>query len=476
MQYIFFFKKNRLIICVLLSFNQFFNQSYSADLIDVYKIAEKNDAIIQQARAVYSATQEEKGITRANLLPQLNLTATKAHVKINRIIPVTQFDYNYYDLRLDQSIFDWEKWSNYLRSEPLITAAEKTLYTANQDLIIRVSQSYFNILAAQDTVEFNEKQYEATNQLLNEANARLELGELTIADVEQVKANLDSINADLIRSRNEVENNRDTLQMITNIKIPEIAKINPENKLPELNLKTLQEWLDLSKKYSLDIQVAQANRLVASRDINVAQAGFLPTANLTAEFKSGNDRNVNQVVGISTSARPYVRRFSLNIEIDSPNLNPYGSIAKTNKARALYHKADQKYIETYQATASYVTQYYNTVVSLRERIKAMKQSIIASQKALDSTRANFEVGERTYVIVLDSIKNLYDAKRNHKIALYQYLIALLQLEQSTGILDIKDLGVTNSMLAQNSKTKINKASLINKEEAQPETLMLPIPL
>ncbi len=440
-------KKNSLILIFLNSILPCFG----ADLIDIYKISEKNDPLVAEAREVYRAAQEELPISRSQLLPQLNLSASRGFTKVERVVTPVKYHYRMYDLRLDQVIFDWAKWSTYLRSEPLITAAEKTLYNANQDLILRVSQAYFNLLAAQDDAEFALKQYNATYELHQQAKARLDVGDVTIADVEQVKANLDAMNAEVIRTKNVIINNQEKLREITNHSIPDLAKIKPNFSLPDLKPQSLDEWYNIANKYNLDMQVANAERLAACRDIDIAEAGYYPTANFTAKLRGSDARNVRE--SPTSLRRKFTNTLYLNVEVSSPNLNPYGTIAKTDQARALYHQADAAYIEAYRKAQTMISKYYRDVMSTKNQISALQQAVKAAQTALDANRANFEVGEREYVIVLERLGDLYRAKRDHKMAVYRYLMSWLQLENASGRLDIRDLAVVNSVLEKTTRDK-----------------------
>lgn len=428
-----------------------------SDLLDIYKIAEKNDVIIRQQRALFNAAQQEEYITRGALLPQIDLSAHRNFTKIEHIPTTRRFYFKGYDLILKQILFDWAKWQTYLRSEPLITIAEKSWYLSNQELILRVTQAYVNILNAQDTLEFTEKEYAAINELYQESKARLEVGEITTADTDQVKADLDAVTAELYLARANVENRKDILQEITNVKIPDLAKLKSNYNLPQLKEPSLNRWLEIARKYNLNLQSAVANRKVAGHNISIAEAGYMPTVNLTARLRGNSGRRVFQNV-TNTATQEFVDTFRVAIELDSPNLNPYGTIAQNRQARAEYHGADQGYIEEYRRTEREIKQYYRDVHSIRSEVQALKQAVKAAQSSLDATKENFDIGNRTYVIVLQRISELYSAKRNYSEAIYRYMLALLSLKNSAGTLDIKDLVTVNDLLYKHKPVKESEKS------------------
>lgn len=428
----------------------------NTDLVDIYKLSEKSDVIIKQQHALYQATKQDKYIERGQLLPQIDLDARKGATKIDKITAPFTFHYDEYNILLQQVLFDWEKWHRYLRTNPLISIAEKTWYKENQNLILRVSQAYLDILLAQDILEFTEKEYEAIHELYKESEMRFKIGDITIADIDQVKSDLDSVTSDLYAARNEVENKREILREIINVPIPVLSKLKPNLILPILTPTSVEEWLKIAMQNNLNLQAAQANKKVADHNISIAEAGYMPTVNLSARLR-GSDRG-RIITFLLTPTREFVNTFRVGIDIQSPNLNPYGSIATNRKAMAEFHRTDQEYTEEYRKTHKLIEQYYREIVSTKEQITALAQSIKAAQSSLDATKASFEVGNRTYVFVLNRISDLYSAKKNYKEAIYRYIMALLKLEDTAGRLTLKELIAVNQMLDK----KVNSTHIPNK--------------
>lgn len=422
-----------------------------SDLVDIYRMAEKNDVIIKQNLAFYNATKKEKYIQGGELLPQINLDGRRGYSKITRITRDVEIYNNTYNLVLKQILFDWAQWQQYLRTEPLITVAEKNWYLANQDLILRVCVAYLNVLKAEDTREFAQKEYDAIKQLYSESQERFNVGEITSADIDQVKADLDSISADLYEANANIENNKDKLREIINAEIPELAPINEGAKLLKSNPQNVKKWLDIARKYNLNLQAAHANRLMAEHDIKIAEAGYMPKATLLARLRGSDSRRL--LLNVITPTQQFVNTFRVGIDVTSPNLNPYGTIHNVKKYKAEYHKADQEFIEEYRNTEKLIKQYYRDVITFSNQIKAFEQAVKAAQSALDATQESFEVGTRTYVIVLERISDLYSAKRDHRKALYDYILSLLRLEDAAGRLSIKDLIAVNNMLYKHKPIK-----------------------
>ncbi len=423
----------------------------TSDLVDIYKLAEKNDAFIKQQLALYNATKKEKYIQGGDLLPQINLDANRAYTKITHITRDVELYQKTYNLILEQILFDWAQWQQFLRTTPLITLAEKNWYLANQNLILRVSEAYMNILRAQDNLEFAEKEYEAINHLYQESSARFNVGDITKADIDQVKADLDSTSADVYQAKADLENNKDKLREIINTKVPDLAQVKGNGRLLQPNPNKLDKWLEIARKYNLNLQAAHANRLMAEHDIKIAEAGYMPTAMLTARLRGSDSRRL--LFNVVSPTQIFTNSFRVGIDVTSPNLNPYGTIANVRKSKADYHQADQEFLEEYRRTEKLIKQNYRNVIAYGNQLKAYKEAVKAAQSALDATKEHFDLGDRTYVIVLQRISDLYSAKRDFHNAIYDYILSLLRLEDSAGRLNIKDLIAVNELLYKNQPMK-----------------------
>lgn len=421
------------------------------NIIDIYKTAQINDPTIAQERELFNAAKEEKYITRSALLPQIDASGRKAFTKLIERSTNTKFYSKGYSVELNQVLFDWAKWHTYKQSKPVITLAEKRWYQANQNLILRIAEAYFNILNAQDTIEYLQKEYETSNKLYEESQAKYDLGVITIADIEQVKADLDAINADLIGAKNDLENNKEILKEIIAKDIPTLDKIQDKFDTIALDYNNKNKLLEKAYKNNLEIQAALAQKNIAYRDIKIAEGGFTPKANLYAKL-SGSDRR-SFTGGSQSLQNKFAHIFSVGVNIESPNLNPYGSINTYEQAKENYHKFDQQYIEAYRKLHKDVTNFYRAMQSRQKEVKALESAIKAAQSALDATMEGFKVGTKTYVVVLDRISDLYSTKRDYKNVIYKYLLAFLQLENAMGTLDIKDLKKVNNLLVSHLKTE-----------------------
>jgi outer membrane protein len=89
---------------------------------------------------------------------------------------------------------------------------------------------------------------------------------------------------------------------------------------------------------------------------------------------------------------------------------------------------------------------FNDVKASISTIRALEQSVVSAESALRATEAGFDVGTRTIVDVLNSTRNLFDARRNLADARYSFIAAIVSLKQAAGTLTEADLLDINRVL------------------------------
>ena len=241
------------------------------DLLQVYREAQRNDAVFAAARHALDAGRERLPQGLALLLPTLNLTgsATRTRVEVDSddplILPSTTRNPESanYTLTLTQPIFRQQNWLQYQQGGQQVRQAEATFGQASQDLIIRVAQAYFDVLAAHDTLALVRAQKTATAEQLAQAKRNFEVGTATITDTHEAQARYDLIAAQEIAALNDLESKRRALQLITGREPGELATLRPDVKLAPPNPPDMQTWVDLAEKQGYPVQIAEAAAEVA---------------------------------------------------------------------------------------------------------------------------------------------------------------------------------------------------------------------
>ena len=204
------------------------------------------------------------------------------------------------------------------------------------------------------------------------------------------------------------------------------------------------EWQVTAEAKNLDLITAKVGIDIAQDNIDIARAGHYPTLDFGANY---NGKDEEQTIGSAPSADlPGVDGYSVGIQLNVPIYSGGAIQSSVRKAQNSFVFASQDLSLTHRSVVRTTRNAYNTVIAAISAIKAFEQSVLSAQKALEATEAGFEVGTRTIVDVLDSTKNLYNAKRNLSTTRYAYIQNVLLLKRAAGTINDEDISAINSGL------------------------------
>lgn len=444
----------------------------TANLIDVYQRALQNDPVIREAEANRLATLENKPQARAVLLPQLTasgaldrLDTERTGTTLQRVDPndpnsdlvavgtTTTGDgikSTQYQIRLTQTLFRWDRWVGLQRADKQVTQAEIEFKGAQQDLLARTVQRYFDVLAAEDTLEAAEATLEAFSRQLEQADKRFEVGLIAITDVQEARAARDQASAAVIAAKRSLATSREFLRELTGESYGNLAEPGKDIPLKSPEPASEQDWVNAALQQNLRLISARLQTDIAKDDIRVARSGHLPTLDLVATHNYDQDEG-----DAATRGRLFAGLADLESESDVIGLQVTvpifsgGATQSQVRQRVYLHRAARERSErAARETEREARDAYLGVLSEISRVQALRQAVESSQTALQATEAGFEVGTRTTVDVLESRRNLFDAQTTYARSRYDYIINLLRLKLATGSLEEKDLQTVNSWLTE----------------------------
>ena len=189
---------SKLALMALLGWSQMVS---AQDLVTVYSLALENDAELQIAESDYLAAIQAVPFARSANKPQISLNASAAASEIDDSERDDSSETNTgYSLNLTQSLYNNVVSGNINAAEATSAAQLARVQAARQDLILRVAQTYFSILAAQDNVDFTYAERTAIARQLEQAEKRFEVGLIAITDVHEAQARFDTSDAQAILS------------------------------------------------------------------------------------------------------------------------------------------------------------------------------------------------------------------------------------------------------------------------------------
>lgn len=451
-------KKTLISTLLASSFGLFSLQIAAADLQEIYQLATQKDPQLLKAIATRDAAREAIDVSKANLLPQVNLTAgynrtwaeaTDFDTDTNTLIVFDRETKGWNaEVGLQQSLFDWTNWKNLNTAEKRALQSQTNLDAAGQELIVRVSQAYFNVLKAVDDLGFAEAEKRSIERQLEQTKQRFAVGLTAITDVHEAQAQFDSAVAREITAQNALETAREALREITGQYHAELATLNTDKFSTQTpSPATADAWVKLAEEKNLSLKANKLALEIAGNEIDVAKAGHYPTLGLTGTYSTNDNESENTISGVTTTTDlPRLDTKSVGLNLRVPLYSGGATTAQTAVARANYVAAGQDLELSYRTAVRQVRSSFNDINANIATIRALEQAVISAESALNATEAGFEVGTRTIVDVLLSTRNLFEARRNLSGARYNYVIAILALKQAAGNLSEQDLAGINQAL------------------------------
>ncbi|HSG52989.1 MAG TPA: outer membrane channel protein TolC [Rheinheimera sp.] len=449
-------KKTLLSTLLVSSFGLFSLNVMADNLQHIYQLATQKDPQLLKAIANRDAAKEGIDVSKATLLPQVNFTAGYSKTMAERAQPLasglTIIDSDTTgwsaEVGLSQSVFNWSNWENLNTAEKRAMQSQTNLDAAIQALIVRVSQSYFNVLKAVDDLGFAEAEKRAIERQLEQTKQRFAVGLTAITDVHEAQAQYDSAVAREINSQNALETAREALREITGQYHDKLASLNTDKFSTQTpSPASADEWVKLAEDLNLSLKANKLALEIAQNEIDKAVAGHYPTVTLDASYGTSDSKSDTTIAGTtSTTNTPRLDTKQIGLNLRVPLYSGGATLAQTNVARANYVAASQDLELSYRTAVRQVRSSFNDINANIATIRALEQAVLSAESALNATEAGFEVGTRTIVDVLQSTRNLFEARRNLSGARYNYVIAVLTLKQAAGNLSEQDLQGINQAL------------------------------
>lgn len=402
------------------------------NLSEAYRAALAHDAGYAAAQAAYRAAQEKTPQARAGLLPSASLNANTRHNDVDTSLGNSDFNSWGWSVNAAQPIYRGQNWVAYDQARLSVQLAENQLKVAGQDLVLRAARAYFDVLLAQDSLEFIRAQKAAITEQLAAARRNFEVGTATITDTHEAQARFDLATAQEIAAQNDLEIKRRALYTLTGKDMNTLAALAPSPALATPAPASMDEWVNRSQSDNLQVRIGQQAKLIADMEIERARRGHHPTLDLTASYSDNNNQNVG--VGTIDSKATVV-----GLEFALPLYQGGLVSSQVREAVANQDKARQQLEETLRSAALQTRQAYLNVTSTEAQVKALEAALASSQKSLESTLLGLEVGVRTNVDVLNAQQQLTSARRDLAAARYNFLLSVLNLKAAAGALTATDL-------------------------------------
>lgn len=427
------------------------------DLMDVFQQALSNDPVWLQATAENLSDHEGVPISLAALLPSLSLTASPGLSRTLSSGPAetttsgTTKGYTF-DLSLTQTLVDFAALADLASKRALSKESDALLNKASQDLMIRVSRAYFQVLSDEDNLTYLLAAKRAYGKQLEQARQQYHVGLKTITDVYTAKASYESAVADYIGAENSLANDFENLRAITGESYTSLAKLREDFPLITPNPSDINQWVTKASQQNWSIRAAQYAVAAQKNLIRKQFAGHLPNVSINASWQDQFSRTNSETL-VGTTGATRLQTSQLNLNLTLPLIEGGQVLAKTRKAQYDYQVAVEVLQKQLRDTLMQTRQSYLNIVSGISKIKADRETIHSNISSLKGMHAGYHVGTETLVNVLNQQQNVFQAETQYTNDRFAYVNNVLALKQAAGTLSIEDLKAINRWLKKNSQTK-----------------------
>jgi len=418
--------------------------AHATDLLELYESARAYDSVWQSAKAQYDANLFRSEQAKAAILPSANLAAGASRTGFDLTVPEQSRGYGTQNATVSasQPLYRPANLATYEQGKRQFEQAQAQLLAASQDLIVRVSQAYFDVLAAQDTVTVVRALKAATGEQLASAKRNFEVGTSTITDTREAQARFDLVTSQEIAADNDLRVKRLALDSLVGRTDTQPDPIPAGTPLPAPEPPNVEAWVEQAEQASPQIQQARANVEIAQLETEKAKAGHKPTVDLTASYNITR----NQDGSSSSNVSSRLNAGTIGVSFNLPLFAGFSVQNRIRETLSLEEKA-QADLETTRRNVNQATRaaYYGAASSAGQ-VKALEAAEASSQSALEANRLGYQVGIRINIDVLNSQSQLFQTKRDLALARYSVLMSHLRLRQANGTLTPQDLTRLNTYL------------------------------
>lgn len=423
------------------------------NLQQIYQQALTQDPVLASAKSGNRAMQEKLVQGNALYLPTINFnagaTASQTDIKYIGSSSVFRnggretFEGYSYGVNLNQPIYRKQIQAQLAQAKSQVEQSDKQLLLAQQNLILRSSKAYFDVLMAQDKIELIQAQKNAISKQLEQAKANFDVGTATITDFNEAQARFDLVQAQEIAAMSDLEVKKRAIQSIVGQMPAKLNAVRDDLKPQMPEPVAMDKWVEIASQTNLMIAIQQQSLEIATQEVERQNSGHLPTLDAIASY---TDRYAN---GSANGFGSDLQDATIGLQLQIP-LYQGGAIAsRIREAVANKQKAMDDLVAARRQAELDTRQGYLDLVSVVSQIKAYEQALSSSQSQLDSTMLGYEVGVRTSVDVLNAQQQFFTAKRDLLQSRYAYLMNILSLKSAVGLLNDADIDAVNQQLVNN---------------------------
>ena len=423
--------------------------AHAENLLEIYRLAETNDPTFEAARYGFEAAQEKIPQARAGLLPTLDLNGTdNATVASSKFTNTPLIDRNVHawtwTLQLTQPLFRLQNFYAYQESESLVEQQRAQFSLAEQDLILRVTKAYFDVLVSQESIEVADAQVNATEEQLALAQHGFESGTHAITDVHEAKSRFDLARAQRIAAQNDLESKQAELEKVVGQPSHTLASLQPAVVVPKPQPDNVNDWAEKARENNPAVLAPYAAEQAAEEEVSKNRADYSPTLDLVASY-GANYSSAN--VAVPTLYETRAKSSMVGVQLKIPIFEGGTTSSRVSEAIANKNRAAAELEVARRQSATDAKQAYEAIVNGLAQIDALQSSVESSKSAVVGNQIGYKLGIHMNIDVLNAEQQLYTSQRDLLKARYDTLFQGFKLKAAAGVLTESDVVEINRLLA-----------------------------
>ncbi len=414
------------------------SSSHASDLSMIYQLALENDAAYQIAKLTHDSNKVDLPLAETAFKPSVSASGVVGRGRGNSTGTATTEPGNSVGMDVNLVLYDKTTKMGIQQTSLRMDVSALELTNAKQDLMIRVANRYFSLLASVDEREVARVQKTAISRQMDLASERLDVGLGTRSDLFDAKARFQQAQADEIRTENLINNNIAILKEMIGVDPGEIASLSDSAPLELPFPNDMDQWVEQAMDKNLEIKIQASNVKLSKIEIEKTLKARAPTVGLAASHywsEAGSG-------GITSKSS----NTALSVNFRIPIYNGGSIDLKTEKATIQHKLSEQLFEHTKRQVSTATISEFLAVNSRLNQANALSEAIVAGENALSAKEEGFSAGLTTNLDVLDAQRDLSRSKKNYLQARYDYILSTLSLERVTGQLDEEDISRVNNWL------------------------------
>jgi outer membrane protein len=411
-------------------------------LADLYEAARTYDAAVLAARAQAESAGFRAAQSDALRLPGVTLSGQVVSAELHTPGGRQTSDAAQATLGARQPLFNRANDATISQAEKTRLAAQTDLDTAEQDLIVRLAQAYFDVLAAQDSVTTTRANKTFITEQLASARRNFEVGTATITDTREAQARFDLATAQEIAAQNELRTRQIALDQLVGRQGVAPLPLKLPVALPPVMPAEVEPWVQQAEAEHPLVRKAQLGLEVATLETAKARAGHLPTVEAVASA------DLTRRAGSAVPRDGTTKTGSVGVQFNLPLFAGFSVQNRISETLALEERSRNDLEGARRSVAQATRQVFFGVQSGQAQVKALEAAESSTKLALEATQLGYKVGVRVNLDVLNAQSQLFQTQRELARARYDVLLASLRLRQAAGQLAPTDLTAMTPLLAR----------------------------